>query len=52
MIATQIFLNLGMTIGYMPITGVPLPLMSYGGSSLVATFISIGLMINVRLKRQ
>ncbi|MBM3212748.1 rod shape-determining protein RodA [Candidatus Poribacteria bacterium] len=52
MIATQIFLNLGMTIGYMPITGVPLPLMSYGGSSLVATFISIGLMLNVRLKRQ
>lgn len=51
MIATQVFLNLGMTVGFMPITGVPLPLMSYGGSSLVATFLSIGLIINVRLKR-
>ena len=51
MIATQVFLNVGMTLGLMPITGVPLPLMSYGGSSLIATFISIGLVLNVRLKR-
>lgn len=51
MITTQVFLNLGMTVGFMPITGVPLPLMSYGGSSLVSTFISIGLILNVRLKR-
>ncbi len=52
MIATQLFMNIGMTLGLMPITGVPLPLMSYGGSSLMATFISIGLLLNVRLKRQ
>jgi rod shape determining protein RodA len=52
MIATQLFMNVGMTLGLMPITGVPLPLMSYGGSSLMATFISIGLLLNVRLKRQ
>jgi len=52
MIATQVFMNIGMTLGLMPITGVPLPLMSYGGSSLLATFISIGLLLNVRLKRQ
>lgn len=52
MIATQMFMNIGMTLGLMPITGVPLPLMSYGGSSLLATYISIGLLLNVRLKRQ
>ena len=52
MMATQIFMNIGMTLGLMPITGVPLPLMSYGGSSLLATYISIGLLLNVRLKRQ
>ncbi len=51
MIATQMFLNLGVTLGLMPITGVPLPLVSYGGSSLFATFVSIGLLLNVRLKR-
>ncbi len=52
MIATQVFMNVGMTLGLMPITGVPLPLMSYGGSSLFATFISVGLLLNVRLKRE
>jgi len=51
MIATQVFLNLGVTLGLMPITGVPLPLMSYGGSSLLATFICIGLLLNIRLRR-
>jgi len=52
MIATQVFMNIGMALGLMPITGVPLPLMSYGGSSLLATYISIGLLLNVRLKRE
>jgi rod shape determining protein RodA len=51
MITTQMFLNLGVTLGLMPITGVPLPLISYGGSSLFATFVSIGLLLNVRLRR-
>jgi len=51
MIATQVFLNLGVTLGLMPITGVPLPFMSYGGSSLLATFICIGLLLNIRLRR-
>ena len=51
MIATQFFLNLGVTLGLMPITGVPLPLMSYGGSSLLSTFVSIGLLLNIRLRR-
>jgi rod shape determining protein RodA len=51
MIATQVFLNLGVTLGLMPITGVPLPLMSYGGSSLLATFTCVGLLLNIRLRR-
>jgi rod shape determining protein RodA len=43
----QVFVNVGMTIGIMPITGVPLPLMSYGGSSVLVTFIAIGLLQSV-----
>jgi len=44
--------NIGMTIGLMPITGIPLPFVSYGGSSLVANFICIGLLLNVSSRRQ
>jgi len=51
MLAVQIFLNIGMTVGLMPIIGLPLPLMSYGGSSLVMTFLSLGLLMNVRMRR-
>jgi len=43
----QIFENVGMTMGLMPMTGVPLPLLSYGGSSMFATMIGIGLLQNV-----
>lgn len=43
----QIFINVGMTIGIMPITGVTLPLMSYGGSSVVVTFIALGLLQSI-----
>ncbi len=43
----QIFVNVGMTIGIMPITGVPLPLVSYGGSSVLVTFLSIGLLQSI-----
>ena len=43
----QIFVNVGMTIGIMPITGVPLPLMSYGGSSVLVTFLAIGLLQSI-----
>ena len=46
----QIFVNIGMTLGIMPITGVPLPLMSYGGSSVVVTFICLGLLESVHLR--
>jgi rod shape determining protein RodA len=47
MLMHQIFINVGMTIGIMPITGVTLPLMSYGGSSVLVTFIALGLLQSV-----
>jgi len=46
----QVFVNVGMTIGIMPITGVPLPLMSYGGSSVLVTFIAIGLLQSINIQ--
>jgi len=48
MLAAQVFLNVGMTTGLIPIIGLPLPLMSYGGSSLITTFICLGLLMSVR----
>jgi rod shape determining protein RodA len=47
MLMFQIFVNVGMTLGIMPTTGVPLPLMSYGGSSVLATFIAVGLLQSI-----
>jgi rod shape determining protein RodA len=47
MLMFQIFVNVGMTIGIMPITGVTLPLMSYGGSSVIATLMALGLMQSI-----
>jgi rod shape determining protein RodA len=40
---THILVNVGMTIGVMPITGIPLPFLSYGGSFLMATFLALGI---------
>jgi rod shape determining protein RodA len=50
MLIFQIFVNIGMTIGIMPITGVPLPLMSYGGSSVLVTFLAIGLLQSIHVQ--
>jgi rod shape determining protein RodA len=47
MLMFQVFVNVGMTIGIAPITGVPLPLLSYGGSSVIVTFLSIGLLQSI-----
>lgn len=47
----QIFVNVGMLVGRMVVTGLPLPLMSYGGSSVLTTFLMLGLVNNVRLQR-
>jgi len=48
----QVFINISMTIGLMPVVGLPLPLISYGGSSLATTIVLIGLALSVRLKRK
>jgi rod shape determining protein RodA len=47
----QIAVNVGMVIGVMPVTGIPLPLMSYGGSSVLFTFLALGVAMNVRMRR-
>ena len=47
----HLVVNVGMVIGQMPVTGLPLPLMSYGGSNALTTFLLFGLVINVRLRR-
>jgi cell division protein FtsW (lipid II flippase) len=51
LLAGQGFLNIAMSIGLMPVTGIPLPLMSYGGSSLLSSFLALGLLCNVALRR-
>jgi rod shape determining protein RodA len=47
----QIAINIGMCVGLMPVTGIPLPLMSYGGSSVIFTFLSLGIVMNIRMRR-
>jgi rod shape determining protein RodA len=51
MFAVQMFVNIGMTLGIMPITGIPLPFVSYGGSAMLASFIGAGLLLNVHMRR-
>lgn len=51
MFGFQLFVNIGMTMGIMPITGVPLPFVSYGGSSLITSFLGVGLVMNVHMRR-
>ncbi len=51
MFLIHVFQNVAMTIGYMPITGIPLPLLSYGGSNLVTNMTGIGLVLNVVMNR-
>jgi rod shape determining protein RodA len=50
MLMFQVFVNVGMTIGIMPITGVPLPLMSYGGSSVITTLLAMGLLQSIYIQ--
>ena len=50
-LAFQIFINIGMALGMLPVIGVPLPFMSAGLASLIATFIAIGFAISVQLRR-
>ena len=51
MFAFQLFVNVGMTVGIMPITGIPLPFVSYGGTSLLTSFVAVGLILNVHMRR-
>lgn len=51
MISFQFFINVLMTIGLFPIAGIPLPLVSYGGSSLISNYLAISLVINVKMRR-
>lgn len=51
MILFQVFQTVGMAAGIMPVIGIPLPLLSYGGSSILTTFMSLGLVLNVSMRR-
>jgi rod shape determining protein RodA len=50
-LAFQFIMNVSMIIGLLPVTGIPIPLLSYGGSSLLATYIAIGLVVNIKMRR-
>jgi len=50
-IVFQIAVNVGMVVGLMPVTGIPLPLLSYGGSSVLFTFLALGIVMNIRMRR-
>lgn len=47
----HVLINVGMVVGFMPVTGIPLPLMSYGGSSVLFTFLALGMVNNIRMRR-
>jgi rod shape determining protein RodA len=49
--AAQTLINLGMVTGLLPVVGIPLPLMSYGGSSMVVSFMALGLLLSVRMRQ-
>jgi rod shape determining protein RodA len=51
MFAIQMFVNVGMVVGIMPITGIPLPFLSYGGSAMLVNFIAVGILLNVHMRR-
>ncbi len=51
MLAFHVFVNVGMTMGVMPVTGLPLPFLSCGGSSMITNMIAVGLLLNVNLRR-
>ena len=47
----HMFINIGMTMGLLPIVGIPLPLLSYGGSSLLTTMVALGVISSVSFRR-
>ena len=52
MLMCQVLVNVGMTLGIMPVTGITLPLLSYGGSSVLVTFIAIGILQSIHIQAQ
>ncbi len=52
MLMFHVFVNVGMNVGIMPITGIPLPLMSFGGSSVIVTFLALGLLQSIYIQAQ
>ncbi len=51
MVSLYVFINIGMAVGIVPVVGVPLPLVSYGGTSTIATFLALGLLLNIQTRR-
>jgi rod shape determining protein RodA len=51
MISLYVFINVGMAVGIVPVVGVPLPLVSYGGTSIITTFLAMGLLLNIQTRR-
>jgi rod shape determining protein RodA len=51
MISLYVFINAGMAVGLVPVVGVPLPLISYGGTSIISTFLALGLLLNIQVRR-
>jgi rod shape determining protein RodA len=50
MLGFHVFENIGMSMGLMPVTGIPLPLISYGGSNMMATLVTIGMVLSVNYR--
>jgi rod shape determining protein RodA len=51
LLAAQVCVNIGMATGFLPVVGLPLPFMSYGGSAMLSSLMTIGLLLNVRMRR-
>jgi rod shape determining protein RodA len=51
MLSLYVFINMGMAVGIVPVVGVPLPLVSYGGTSIITTFLSLGILLNIQSRR-
>lgn len=51
MISLYVFINVGMAVGIVPVVGVPLPLVSYGGTSIITTFLALGILLNIQARR-
>jgi rod shape determining protein RodA len=51
MISLYVFINIGMAVGIVPVVGVPLPLVSYGGTSIITTFLALGILLNIQARR-